>query len=90
MILPISGAYFGKFGPLKWLLGAYFITQDPQKGTNGDPTQGLTLYGANLGWGQVYELRRSIITSLIYQKSQNLTTNEIWSKIGISKAFLDL
>jgi len=51
---------------------------------------------ANIIWGQffwggpVYELWRSIITSLIYQKSQSLTTNKIWSKIGISKAFLDL
>ena len=51
MILPISGAYFGKFGPLKWLLGAYFITQDPQKGTNGDPAHGPTTYGAN--WGGI-------------------------------------
>ena len=57
---------------------------------NGGPTHVPTLYGVNLGWGQVYELWRSIITSLIYQKSQNLTTNKIWSKIGISKAFLDL
>ena len=67
-----------------------FLDLGPPKGTNGDQTEGLTLYGANLGWGQVYELWRSIITSLIYQKSQSLTTNKIWSKIGISKAFLDL
>ena len=51
MILPISGAYFGKFGPLKWLLGAYFITQDPQKGTNGDPAHDPTTYGAS--WGEI-------------------------------------
>jgi len=51
MILPISGAYFGKFGPLKWLLWAYFITQDPPKGTNGDPAHDPTTYGAS--WGEI-------------------------------------
>ena len=40
--------------------------------------------------GGVFECRRSIITSLIYEKSQNLMTNKIWSKIGIFQAFLDL
>ena len=36
---------------------AYFMTQDPPKGTNGSPTHGPTLYGGN--WGEI-QLKKGV------------------------------